>query len=917
MEYRVLGPLEVLAAGGEKLALGGAMQQSVLASLLLRAGQTVALERLIDDLWDEPPETATRTVQVYVSRLRHELPEGAIESRRGGYMLVLDGAEFDLETFERGAEQGHAALAAGDYEQAAGYLREALALWRGPPLAGLTSEALRRETERLEEQRLQALEDRLEADLELGHHLEVVPELQALVSEHGFRERLRAQLMRALYRSGRQTEALEVYRDARQVLRDELGLEPSRSLRELQQAILQQAPSLTTDALPTGTVTLLFTDIEGSTRLLHEIGSERYGEALAEHRRVVREVSTRHGGVEVDAHGDGVFLAFTTAPDALAAAREITEALGSGPIRVRVGVHTGTPLLTDEGYVGVDVHRAARIAAVAHGGQVILSQSTAELVKDALRPLGEHQLRDLLEPVRLFQLGDEDFPPLASIETTNLPMQPTPFVGRQRELAEVLALLRDPRLRLLTLTGTGGSGKTRLALQAAAESAEDYRDGVFWVPLQALRDQELVEFAIAQAVGAKEDVALHLATRQALVLIDNFEHVIGAAEKLGDLCARLPALKLLVTSREPLHLGVEHEYPVYPLAESEATAFFSERARAVKPDFEEDTTVLEICQRLDCLPLALELAAVRVKALSAEDLLLRLERRLPLLTGGPRDAPERQRTLRATISWSYELLEFDEQRLFTDLAVFAGGHTLEAAERVCQADLDAIGALIDKSLLRRDGERYYMLETIREFASERLAESGEGDMLRRRHAEYYLELARSVEKQIPSPKAATLLDQLERDHDNLRAALAWLSETTPDRALRLAVWGLAGRLHSFGDVALDRRNTLEAARLYRESLEIGHQLMDARHTAYCLAGLAAVDADRGRRDVAARLWGCVRTFEEGSGVRLHETERIRYERLLGELEESPNRWPDFAQGKSMTLDEGVEYALANAELRHE
>jgi predicted ATPase len=561
----------------------------------------------------------------------------------------------------------------------------------------------------------------------------------------------------------------------------------------------------------------------------------------------------------------------------------------------------------------VDVHRAARIAAVAHGGQVIVSESTALLVKDELRPLGEHQLRDLLEPLRLFQLGETEFPVPASVRRTDLPMQPTPFIGRARELAEVLALLRDPHLRLLTLTGAGGSGKTRLALQAAAEAADDYRDGVFWVPLQALGDPELVELAIAQAVGAKEDLGLHLASKQALVLIDNFEHVIGAAGKLADLCARLPTLKLLVTSREPLHLALEHEYPVYPLAEPEAVALFGERARAVKPDFAEDAAVLEICQRLDCLPLALELAAVRVKALSTADLLRRLERRLPLLTGGPRDAPERQRTLRAAIGWSYELLEPDEQRLFTDLAVFAGAYTLEAAERICLADVDAIGGLIDKSLLRREGERYYMLETIREFASERLAESGEEDALRRRHAEYYLELARSVEELIPSPRAATLLDQLERDHDNLRAALAWLSGSTPDRALRLAVWGLAGRLHGFGDVALDRRNIVEAARLYRESLEIGHQLMDDRHTAFCLAGLAAVDASRGRRNIAARLWGCVRTFEEASGERLHEAERIRYERVLDEFEQASDSWPDFTHGRSMTLDEGVEYALMNVE----
>jgi DNA-binding SARP family transcriptional activator len=348
MEYHLLGPLEVLDTSGQKLSLGGAMQQSVLALLLLRAGQTVALDRLVDELWEEPPETAPRTVQAYVSRLRHALPKGAIESHPGGYRLALESDELDLARFERRAGEGHAALAAGDYEQAANLLSEAVAFWRGPALAGLTSQALRREAERLEEERLQVLEDRLEAELGRGKFAEVVPELQALVTEHPFRERPQAQLMQALYRSGRQTEALHVYQDARRVLRDELGLEPSRSLRELQQAILRQAPSLTADALPTGTVTLLFTDVEGSTRLLHKLGSERYGEALAEHRRVVREACTQHGGVEVDAHGDGVFAAFATAPGALAAARDITAALAPGPIRVRVGVHTGAPLLTDE-----------------------------------------------------------------------------------------------------------------------------------------------------------------------------------------------------------------------------------------------------------------------------------------------------------------------------------------------------------------------------------------------------------------------------------------------------------------------------------------------------------------------------------------------------------------------------------------
>jgi predicted ATPase/class 3 adenylate cyclase len=655
-----------------------------------------------------------------------------------------------------------------------------------------------------------ALEQRLEADLDLGRHRQLIGELEALVAEHPYRERSRAQLMLALYRSGRQAEALDAYQQARRTLADELGLEPSQDLKELEQSILRQDPKLQTigvaaadrtfegaslatsrmSRLPTGTVTFLFTDVEGSTRLLRELGSERYAEALEEHRDVLRDVCTRHGGAEVDAQGDSVFVAFATASGALAAARELTEALELGPIRVRIGVHTGTPLLTEEGYVGVDVHRAARIAAAAHGGQVLISESTAALVEEALRPLGKHRLRDLLEPLRLFQLGDGDFPEPASLGKTNLPVQPTPFVGRERELAVVLALLRDSRLRLLTLTGAGGSGKTRLALEVAAETAAEYPDGVFWVPLQALRVAKLVEPTIAQAVGARDDLASHLGSKRSRLLLDNFEQVISAAEVLGDLCSRLPNLKLLVTSREPLHLAAEREYPVPPLREGEAVAFFGDRARAVKPDFAEDDTLPEICRRLDCLPLAIELAAVRVKALSTEDLRWRLDKRLPLLTGGPRDAPERQRTLRATIAWSQELLSPEEKLLFARLSVFAGGFTLEAAEEVVTAELDTLQSLVDKSLLRHTQERFWMLETIREFASECLDQSGEAEQTRGRHARWFLELGEQAEPELTGAGQGVWLQRLDAEHDNIREALGWASTHQPQLAVALvgAVW---------------------------------------------------------------------------------------------------------------------------------
>ena len=369
-----------------------------------------------------------------------------------------------------------------------------------------------------------------------------------------------------------------------------------------------------------------------------------------------------------------------------------------------MGVHTGTPHVGEEGYVGVDVHRAARIAACGHGGQVLVSASTASLVgTGGLRDLGEHRLKDLSAPERIYQLGDGDFPPLKSLHRTNLPVPSTPFLGRERELREVQELVSRADVRLLTLTGPGGSGKTRLGLQAAADASERYPGGVFWVPLAPLRDPALVLETAGQAVGARDGLAEHIGDAAVLLLFDNFEHLTEAAADLAGLLGDCPRLDLLVTSREPLHVSGEQEYPVPTLAPEEGVDFFLARARAVKPDFEGDGAVEEICRRLDDLPLALELAAARVKALSPAQILERLEQRLPLLTGGARDAPERQRTLRATIEWSYDLLTDEEKYRFARLAVFRGGCTIEAAEEVVGASLDILQSLVDKSLLRHCG----------------------------------------------------------------------------------------------------------------------------------------------------------------------------------------------------------------------
>jgi predicted ATPase/class 3 adenylate cyclase len=661
--------------------------------------------------------------------------------------------------------------------------------------------------------------------------------------------------------------------------------------------------------LPTGTVTFLFTDVEGSTKLLHDLGAEGYAEALAEHRRVIRETCAVEGGVEVDTQGDAFFFAFLTAPSALAAAAATTEALASGPIQVRIGLHTGTPLLTGDGYVGGDVHRAARIAAAGHGGQVLVSSSTAQLAETELVDLGEHRLKDLSAAERIFQLGDGEFPPLRSLYRTNLPIPATPFLGRERELAEVVGLLGGTRL--LTLTGPGGTGKTRLALQAVATAADSFPDGVFWVPLAPLRDPSLVLPTASQAVGAKNGLADHVADKQLLVLFDNFEQVAEAAPALSDLLSACPNLELVVTSREPLHLAGEQEYPVPSFVHEEGVGFFLAKARMAKPDFEPDEAVSEICRRLDDLPLALELAAARVKALTTAQILARLQPSLPLLTGGSRDLPERQRTLRATIEWSYDLLAEDERQLFTRLAVFRGGCTLEAAEAVCDAGVDTLHSLVDKSLVRFSNERYRMLETIREYAAELLAAAPDAAALAQAHAEHYLTLARAAQPELMGSAQAHWLDRLEADHDNLRAALDWSLEVgNGELGANIAVllrrfWEVRGhfeeakryllRLNAMGQPRELRVRVLrdlfnftvaqneldEAERYARERRDLCLAIGDLRGARHALQNLGIVADLRGDLDRAKGIFEEVLALtreadDEHVGVPLHNLASVAW-----------------------------------------
>ena len=548
--------------------------------------------------------------------------------------------------------------------------------------------------------------------------------------------------------------------------------------------------------LPTGTVTFLFTDVEGSTRLLEELGAEAFAGVLAEHRKVVREVSGSFGGVEVDTQGDAFFLAFARAPDALQAAAVVTERLGEGPVRLRMGVHTGTPLVTEEGYVGADVHRAARIAAAGHGGQVLVSVSTETLVETPLRDLGEHRFKDLAAAERVFQLGDGVFPPLKSLQRSNLPVPATAFLGREAELSVVAAMLSEAGVRLVSLTGPGGTGKTRLALQAAAEVSDRFPDGVFWVSLAPLRDPALVLPAVAAAVGVGEgtngspvdDLARGLAGRRLLVLVDNVEHLLpAAADAVDAFVAACPSVTTVVTSRERLQVPGERVYAVPPMSESDGEALFRSRAAVIGVELGVSEELRTLCGRLDNLPLALELAAARTVVFSPAQLLDRLSQRLDLLRAG-RGVDARQETLRATIAWSHDLLDADERTLFRRLSVFAGGCSYESAEQVAGADPDVLQSLLDKSLLRRrdskgGGSRFWMLETIREFAAEQLEAAGEADDVQRSFLEHYAAVAEACFDE--TLHQGDDYDRLEEERENLRLALDAALSTDPELALEL------------------------------------------------------------------------------------------------------------------------------------
>jgi len=616
--------------------------------------------------------------------------------------------------------------------------------------------------------------------------------------------------------------------------------------------------------LPTGTVTLLFTDIVGSTHLLTHLG-ERYTQVLSECREILRTAFEQWNGNVVDTQGDAFFVVFARATDAVHAGVAAQRAFPYGAaVQVRMGLHTGEPQRTAEGYVGLDVHRAARVMSAGYGGQVLLSQTTYSLVEQdlpeevSLRDLGEHHLKDLGRPMRLFQLMISDlpasFPPLHTLESfpNNLPVQPTPFLGREHEVTALRDLLSRSDVQLVTLTGPGGTGKTRLALQVAADMSDRFKNGVFFVNLAPISDPALVVPTIAETLAIREGsrqallgrLMEELRQRQILLLLDNFEQVVSAAEQVATLLTGCHQLKALVTSREVLHVRAEHEFPVPPLAVPDpdhlpdlatlshqaAVALFLQQAQAVKPHFQltdaNARAIAELCARLDGLPLAIELAAARMKLFSPQALLARLGQRLSVLTSALRDVPARQQTLRNTIAWSYNLLDTREQRLFRRLSVYAGGCTLEAIEAVSGAlgdeagsVLEGVASLLDKSLLHQremglSEPRVEMLETLRAYGLESLEAVGEMEATRKAHTEYFLRLAEEAELELAGHAQEFWCERLEQELDNLRAALVWCLERgeagqSMETALRLS--GALGRFWDTRGHVSEGRAFLERA----------------------------------------------------------------------------------------------------------
>ncbi len=878
VDVRLLGTFEVVS-GGRVLEIGSPKQRALLAMLVLHLNRVVPLDVLVEELWGERPlASASASAQTLVSRLRRSLSEICpdetvlcLRGREPGYVLEADPARVDANRFEDLLARGRDALGRGEAEAAATALQQALDLWRGPALADLSDRRFARlEASRLEEARLGAIDELAEAELALGRSAQALVRLESHVADHPLRERAWGQLMVALYRLGRQADALRAYQRLRLTLRDELGLEPTPALRQLEEQILQQRPELDGPPSPSSvraprsegrtagagrsedTVVFLFTDIEASSRRW-EGDQDAMAQDLARHDELMRgAVDDGRGRVFADT-GDGLCSVFSTASDALVAALRAQDGLlrqewnSPVPLRVRMAIHAGSAEPRGDNYVGPTLNRAARLLSLGFGGQVLCSQAAADLLQDhlpaevSLVDLGEHVLANLSRPERVFQVAHPDlpaaFPALRSPgrRRHNLPTSLTSFVGRARELEDVRDLLR--RSRLVTLTGVGGGGKTRLALEAVTGVLDTFPDGVWLVDVGPLQDPALLTSTVVGALGVAtsglggapdallDRLCEHLQLKRVLLVLDNSEHLVEVAARLvHSLLAACPGLTVLVTSREILGLAGEVAWRVPPLSlpasaaledleASDAVALFCERARGGQPGFglspANAAAVAQICRRLDGIPLALELAAARIRVLGAHDLAGRLDQRFRVLTGGARTAVSRHQTLRATMDWSYQLLPVAEQAVLRRLAVFPGSFDLGAAEAVANCGelpgshggvevLDLLSGVVDKSLVGVESEgvevRYRLLEIVREYANERLAEAGEGDTARRYHRDFFLTQASTQEDPAERTRnwsTGSWIRLADTDHHNFGAALEWSFTAGDDEAavgLAAALW---------------------------------------------------------------------------------------------------------------------------------